>query len=136
MVSRNDIVWAQLPSPVGRHLACVLTRDAAIPLMTGVVCALITSRMRGIRSEVAVGPEHGVDRSSVINCDNLFTISTRVLDHEPVGHLDVLTAAALDEALRDSLDIVDRLDPSQEFANRQARGSIGWCERSGCWVTN
>ena len=66
----------------------------------------ITRTIRGIRSEVELGPEHGVPESCVISCDNVITIPTEVLDVQPVGHLDEVTRAALDEALRYALDIV------------------------------
>jgi mRNA-degrading endonuclease toxin of MazEF toxin-antitoxin module len=32
-----------------------------------------------VATEVAVGPEHGLARESVINCDNLFTVRKRDL---------------------------------------------------------
>lgn len=106
MVARNDIFWADLGPPAGRRPVCVLTRDAAIAVLTAVSCAPITRTIRGIRSEVEVGPEHGLPESCVINCDNVITIPVDALDAEPVGHLDEVSRAALDAALRYALDIV------------------------------
>ncbi len=85
---------------------CVLTRDAAIDVLTSVTCAPITRTIRGIRSEVLLGSEHGLPGACVISCDNVITIPIADLDDQPVGHLDELTRARLDEALRYSLDIV------------------------------
>jgi len=62
--------------------------------------------VRGIASEVEVGPTHGLPEDAVINCDNLFTIPIKVLDLEPVGHLDSYSRAELDQALRYALDII------------------------------
>jgi mRNA interferase MazF len=83
----------------------VLTRDPAIVVLTAVTCAPITRTIRGIRSEVELGPEHGLPEACVISCDNIITIPIDSLDAEPVGHLDEVTRAALDEALRYALDI-------------------------------
>ena len=85
---------------------CVLTRDAAIEVLSSVTCAPITRMARGIRSEVELGPEHGLPEACVVNCDNVITIPVDDLDDEPVGHLDEITRARLDQALRYSLDIV------------------------------
>jgi mRNA interferase MazF len=91
VVARNDIFWADLGPPAGRRPVCVLTRDAAIAVLTSVTCAPITRTIRGIRSEVQLGPEHGLPEACVISCDN---------------HLDEVTRARLDDALRYALDIV------------------------------
>lgn len=106
MVARNDIVWADLGTPGGRRPVCVLTRDAAISVLDRVTCAPITRTIRGIASEVKVGPTHGLPEQAVINCDNLVTIPKSRLDPQPVGQLDPGSRAALDRALRYSLDII------------------------------
>ncbi|MCC5952239.1 MAG: type II toxin-antitoxin system PemK/MazF family toxin [Acidimicrobiia bacterium] len=83
----------------------MLTRDAAVEVLTVVTCAPITRTIRGIRSEVEVGPEHGLPETSAISCDNVLTVPVVALDAEPIGHLDPATRAAPDEALRYALDI-------------------------------
>jgi mRNA interferase MazF len=105
-VNRNDIFWADLGPPAGRRPVCILTRDAAIAVLNAVVCAPITRTVRGIRSEVEVGEAHGLPERSVISCDSILTIPVDALDRSPVGHLDDITRAKLDQALRYSLDIV------------------------------
>ena len=67
---------------------------------------MITRTIRGIRSEVEVGPEHGLPERCVICCDNVITVPIEDLDDEPVGRLDEVTRAGLDIALRFALDIV------------------------------
>ena len=106
MVARNDIYWADLGPPAGRRPVCVLTRNAAISVLTSVTCAPITRTIRGIRSEVGLGPEQGLPEMCVISCDNVITIPVDAFDDEPVGHLDEITRARLDQALRYALDIV------------------------------
>ena len=105
MVERGDIIWADLGSPAGRRPVCVLTRDPAIAVLSAITCAPISRTIRGIGSEVEVGPEQGLPGHSVISCDNVITIPTARLDSEPVGHLDLDTRIRLDQALRYALDI-------------------------------
>ena len=106
MVARNDIYWADFGPPAGRRPVCVLTRDAAISVLTSVTCAPITRTIRGIRSEVELGPEHGLPEACVISCDNFITIPIDAFDDDPIGHLDEIMRARLDQALRYALDIV------------------------------
>ena len=58
------------------------------------------------RSEVGLGVEHGLPEACVISCDNVITIPLVALDDQPIGHLDEVTRADLDTALRYSLDIM------------------------------
>ena len=105
MVERGDIIWADLGPPAGPRPVCVLTRNAAIAVLTAITCAPMSRTIRGIRSEVEVGPNVGLPHRSVISCDNLITIPVTLFESEPVGHLDLNSRIRLDEALRYSLDI-------------------------------
>ncbi len=106
MVARNDIFWADLGPTAGRRPVCVLTRDAAIEVLTTIACAPTTRTIRGIRSEVELGPEHGLPEQCVINCDHVITVPVADLDATPVGRLDEAARADLDRALRYALDAV------------------------------
>ncbi len=68
-------------------------------------CAPITRTVRGIDSEVEVGPEEGVD-PGVVNCDGVVTVPGDRFDAQPVGRLGSAKRALLDQALRYSLDIL------------------------------
>ena len=105
MVARGEVYWADLGPPAGRRPVCVLTRDAATAVLRTVTCAPITRTIRGIRSEVEVGPEQGLPETSVVSCDNVLTVPQRALDPVAVGHLDETKRAELDRALRYALDI-------------------------------
>ena len=105
MVARGDIIWAELGSPAGRRPVCVLTRDAAIAVLSAVTCAPITRTIRGIKSEVEVGTDEGLPEVSVITCDNFVTLPIDMLSVGRVGTLSVEKRAALDRALRFALDI-------------------------------
>jgi mRNA interferase MazF len=105
VVERGDIVWADLGPPTGRRPVCVLTRHAAIAVLTAITCAPITRTIRGIRSEVEIGPAEGLPEQSVITCHNLITIPRALFDLVRVGRLDFETRIRLDQALRYALDI-------------------------------
>jgi len=105
VVARNDIVWASLGAPAGRRPVCVLTRDAAIGVLSALVCVPVTRTARGIRSEVAVADEEGLPEPSVLACDTIITVPKSALESQPVGRLGLVKRAELDRALRYALDI-------------------------------
>lgn len=57
----------------------VLTRSAARDVMTKVTIAPITSTVKGLSSEVLVGPENGLDHKSAIAIDNVVTVPAGAL---------------------------------------------------------
>lgn len=42
-----------------------------VPVLTSVVCVLVTTQIRGHVVEVQIGQEEGLQQESVANCDNL-----------------------------------------------------------------
>ncbi|MEX1092240.1 MAG: type II toxin-antitoxin system PemK/MazF family toxin [Acidimicrobiia bacterium] len=106
VVARNEIYWANLGDHGGRRPVCILTRGSVIAALDRVTCAPITRAVRGIPSEVEVGPNNGLPEKAVINCDNIITIGKQRLDQRPVGSLDEVARAQLDHALRFALDII------------------------------
>lgn len=84
---------------------CVLTREAAIDVLSAVTCAPITHTIRGIRSEVEVGAVEGLPERSVINCDSIVSVPADAFDRDPVGRLSLEARIQLDQALRYALDI-------------------------------
>ena len=82
----------------------IVTRSVAIPVLKSVVVALVTSTIRGIRTEVPLGPDQGLARECVANCDNLFTIPKRALGRLR-GDLDPESLDRLRSALRTALDL-------------------------------
>ena len=105
MVARNEIYWADLGGAAGRRPVCILTRTPAVAALNSVTIASITRTMRGIASEVQVGPDEGLPEPCVINCDTIASVPKDVLDPNPVGVLDMSQRVALDRALRYALDI-------------------------------
>jgi mRNA interferase MazF len=52
----------------------VLTRELVRPYLTRVTVAPITSTVRGLSTEVVVGPRNGLDHESAVSLDNIVTI--------------------------------------------------------------
>ena len=82
----------------------IVTRDRAIPVLANVTVAAVTGTVRDLPTEVPLGPEHGLARECVINCDNLFTIPKRALGRRR-GELDPASLERLRGALRIALDV-------------------------------
>jgi mRNA interferase MazF len=82
----------------------IVTRDSAIPILTTVTVAGITSTIRGLRTEVPVGRGEGLARESVVNCDSLFTLPKSELGRFR-GSLGSEATRRLDQALRIALGL-------------------------------
>jgi mRNA interferase MazF len=52
----------------------LLTREIAVPYLKWVTIAPVTSRIRGLSTEVLLDAHNGVDGPCVISCDNITTI--------------------------------------------------------------
>ncbi len=76
----------------------VLTREAARAAMTKVTVAPITSTIKGLSSEVPVGPANGLDHDSVVSLDNVVTIPVGLLGRT-VGFLTAEQEAQLARAV-------------------------------------
>jgi mRNA interferase MazF len=85
----------------------VLTREAVRPYLGRVTVAPITTTARGLASEVAVGPENGLDHASVVSCDDVLTIPTSALGRQ-VGMLLPDQERALSHALSHAFDLATR----------------------------
>ena len=57
----------------------VLTREVVRPHMSRVTVAPITGTIRGLSTEVPVGPVNGIDKPSVVSCDNIVTMPADTL---------------------------------------------------------
>jgi mRNA interferase MazF len=73
-INRGQIWQFSFPTPDRRRPVLVLTRQEIIEHLHTVTVAPITTTIRGIPSEVVVGPESGLKTTSAINLDNLATV--------------------------------------------------------------
>jgi mRNA interferase MazF len=72
-VGRGDVWWADVPGDKVRPVL-VLTRARFVPRLTSVVVAPVTTRIRGIPTEVELSVADGMPRDCAANFDNLLTI--------------------------------------------------------------
>lgn len=70
---RGDVWFADVPGDKRRPVL-VMTRDPMCQLLHSVICAPITSTVRGLSTEVPLGAEAGLVQDSVANFDNLLLL--------------------------------------------------------------
>jgi mRNA interferase MazF len=78
-ITRGEIRLVQFPSPDKPRPVLVLTRDSALGYLSRVTVAPITSSIRGVPSEVLVGPDDGLKQASAVNLHNLVTLQQNVI---------------------------------------------------------
>jgi mRNA interferase MazF len=74
MARRGEVWFVDVPGDKSRPVL-VLTRDPLGGILHSVICAPITSTLRGLSTEVTIGTEAGLVRQSVANFDNVFLLS-------------------------------------------------------------
>lgn len=102
---RGEIWWAELPAPVGRRPVVLLSRNEAYAVRELVIVAPITSRIRRIPTEVALGRADGLPRRCVANLDTVTTIPKRALTQR-LTSLTTEKLAAVERALCFAVGIV------------------------------
>jgi mRNA interferase MazF len=76
-VNRGEVWWLEMPE--GRRPVCVLTRQAAIDVLSSVVVAPATRTIRGIPTEVALTKRDGMPAACVLSFDNIATVPKALL---------------------------------------------------------
>ncbi len=82
----------------------VLTRELVRPHMNTVTVAPITATIRGLSTEVEVGPANGLEQRSVVACDHVTTIPKDALASQ-IGALLDGQEQALSDAIRAAFDL-------------------------------
>lgn len=70
VVGRGEVWWGEAPDEKGRPFL-VVSRDTANEVMQRVLVAPVTSRVRGLPSELQLGVDEGLPVESVASFDNL-----------------------------------------------------------------
>lgn len=70
MVARGEVWWGEAPDEKGRPFL-VVSRDAANEVMQRVLVAPVSTRVRGLPSELTLGSEEGLPVQCVAAFDNL-----------------------------------------------------------------
>jgi mRNA interferase MazF len=69
--------WAEVETM--RRPVLVVTRSEAVDVLTGIVVAPVTRTVRGIPTEISLGPEDGLPEQCVAAFDNLQRVSRSAL---------------------------------------------------------
>ena len=115
MIERGEIYAMALDPVVGSEIAktrpcLVVQRDSAnATSTTTLICPLTSARNRKPNAfKVLVrAPEAGVDRDSLILCNQVRVVSRERLRSGPLGKISPKTMAQVDEGLRLILDLGD-----------------------------
>ena len=92
-VQRGQVWWGELEQ-MGRRPFLVMSRNAAIPVLNGVLAAPVTRTIRGIPTELPLGPDDGMPADCAASFDNLRIVPKANL----VGHICTLRPGRLAEA--------------------------------------
>lgn len=101
---RGDVYGAQFSAPVGKRPVVLISRDEAYAIKSRVTVVVVTRTVRGIPTEVRVGPSQGLSKVGVANADEIVTIPRTLLG----DRIATLSRAKLDEidaALRFALGL-------------------------------
>ena len=101
---RGEVWWADLGASAGRRPVVLLSRNTAYTTRSLVTVAPVTTRIRNIPAEVALGPPDGLPRDCVANLDTITTIKVAALQQR-IAALRPEKLRALDAALRFALGL-------------------------------
>lgn len=87
-----------------RRPVLVLTRELVRPAMNRVTVAPVTTRNRGLSTEIAVGSENGLAEDAVVSCDNIVTIPSESLGRV-IGYLLPSQEPLLTDAIMAAFDL-------------------------------
>lgn len=102
--SRGEVWWAEVPE-AGRRPALVLTRGAAIPLLSRVLVVPATRTIRRIPTEVYLDESDGMPAPCVLTLDNVTVVrkaalTVRITRLRPDRMAEVCTALNVAVACR------------------------------------
>ena len=100
---RGEVRWYQFARPDKRRPVVILTRDSVLEYLGEATIAPITKTVRGIASEVALGPADGLPEACAVNLDHVQTVARGRLG-ALVTTLPAQRMAEIREALLFALD--------------------------------
>jgi mRNA interferase MazF len=98
-LTRGEVWWYEHPD-LGRRPGCILTRQTAIPILSAVLVAPATRTIRGIPTELRLGPEDGMPAECALSLDNVLTVPKALLTERitrlaPARLAELCTALAI-----------------------------------------
>jgi mRNA interferase MazF len=100
--ARGEVWWGETPEQKGRPYL-VLTRDEAIGVLQTILVAPVTRTIRGIPTEIPLGPEEGLPAEGVATFDKVLTFPKSMLARR-MGTLSAGRRGEPCEALRAAVD--------------------------------
>lgn len=103
-MKRGEIWWATLPVPERKRPVVLVSRNEAYKIRDLITIAPVTTRIRGIPTEVELNTKDGLSRRCVVNCDNLTTIPKTWLEKR-ITALNPAKVQQLDKGIKFALDL-------------------------------
>ncbi len=103
-MKRGEIYWVDFPSPVGRRPAVLVSREESYSVRSRCIVVPLTRTVRGIPTEVRLGPADGLSKAGVASADEIVTIP-RTLLRGMITTLPSSRIAELDRALAFALGL-------------------------------
>ncbi len=72
---RGEVRWYRFPQPDKRRPVLILTRDSVLEYLGETTVAPITRKVRGIPSEIVLGPDDGLPEECAANLDHVQTVA-------------------------------------------------------------
>lgn len=101
-VTQGDVYWYTFKGPDKRRPVLILTRNSAIPFLTSLTIAPITSTIRSIPTEVLVTAVEGLFTDCAVNLDNIQTVPKARIG-QFIAHLSIQRMREVRKALEFAL---------------------------------
>lgn len=95
---RGDVWWYEHPE-AGRRPVLIVSRDEIVPLLTQILAVPATTTIRGIPTEVELGPADGMPAACALSLDNIQPIRPELCTKR-ITKLGPARLAEVCEALR------------------------------------
>ncbi len=92
-MKRGEIYWAEFPAPVGRRPVVLVSREESYSVRSRCIVVPLTRTVRGIPTEVRLGPADGLSKAGVANADEIVTIPRSLLK----GRITALAGSRIEE---------------------------------------
>lgn len=103
-MKRGEVWWANLPPPANRRPVLLVSRDEVYYIRKSITIALLTTTIRNIKTNIQLGPEDGLPQTSIVNCDDLTTISKKLLINK-ITSLNPFKLHLVNQAIKFALDL-------------------------------
>ena len=103
-MNRGEVWWVEMPLPVGRRPAVLLSRNSAYNVRAAVAVAPVTRTVRHIPVEVLLGQRDGMPTRCVINLDDITTIPKSLIK-QIITTLSSDKIQEIDDAIRFALEL-------------------------------